>query len=365
MASSVGSFPFVVEPSANTSMLLQTKINRPLKFPLFVYRPGKSAEFSNSSASGFGRSESARLNYGRLVNGRSRGLLWRTKDVRAIGKSTGTSQDDGGTDEVLLSTIEKSKKVLAMQRDLLQRIAERKKLFSSMNKENIFEPRKDGNISYELTDDNSLSNNSNPQKALVSRDKAVEYQNGGMPSSNYIHSSEEELPEASAVGIYQGFDKGQEEKDNISPPEKAPSKLRVNEKLKDGKYETVTPDTLPTYLANSTGTSPLKVKNQDGLTEPSLQRATTEADIVESEGEKSIPLAGANVMNVILVAAECFPWSKTGGLGDVAGSLPKALARRGHRVMVVVPRYGNYAEAQDTGVIRRYKVDGQVRIIFF
>lgn len=44
------------------------------------------------------------------------------------------------------------------------------------------------------------------------------------------------------------------------------------------------------------------------------------------------------------------PWSKTGGLGDVLGSLPIALAARGHRVMVVTPRYGNYAEPENTGV---------------
>ncbi|XP_073525332.1 uncharacterized protein [Phyllobates terribilis] len=71
------------------------------------------------------------------------------------------------------------------------------------------------------------------------------------------------------------------------------------------------------------------------------------------------PLAGENVMNIILVAAECSPFSKTGGLGDVAGSLPKALARRGHRVMVVVPKYGDYHEAQRVGELRRYKVAGQ------
>lgn len=44
------------------------------------------------------------------------------------------------------------------------------------------------------------------------------------------------------------------------------------------------------------------------------------------------------VMDIIFVSAEAAPWSKTGGLGDVVGSLPIALAQRGHRVMVVTPR---------------------------
>ena len=44
------------------------------------------------------------------------------------------------------------------------------------------------------------------------------------------------------------------------------------------------------------------------------------------------------------------PWSKTGGLGDVLGSLPIALAARGHRVMVVTPRYADYPEPESTGV---------------
>ncbi|CAM6033132.1 unnamed protein product [Sphagnum compactum] len=37
-------------------------------------------------------------------------------------------------------------------------------------------------------------------------------------------------------------------------------------------------------------------------------------------------------MNVIVVAAECAPWSKTGGLGDVVGSLPKALSCCSHNI---------------------------------
>ncbi|KAK9071662.1 hypothetical protein SSX86_008091 [Deinandra increscens subsp. villosa] len=43
--------------------------------------------------------------------------------------------------------------------------------------------------------------------------------------------------------------------------------------------------------------------------------------------------------NIVFVTSEASPYSKTGGLADVCGSLPIALASRGHRVMVVSPRY--------------------------
>ena len=44
-------------------------------------------------------------------------------------------------------------------------------------------------------------------------------------------------------------------------------------------------------------------------------------------------------MNILLAASEVVPYAKTGGLADVAGALPKALAQLGHRVHVVMPRY--------------------------
>lgn len=57
-------------------------------------------------------------------------------------------------------------------------------------------------------------------------------------------------------------------------------------------------------------------------------------------------------MNIISVSAEIIPWSKTGGLGDVCGVLPKALAERGHRVMTVAPYYKTYEDAWDTGIVQ-------------
>lgn len=50
--------------------------------------------------------------------------------------------------------------------------------------------------------------------------------------------------------------------------------------------------------------------------------------------------------------AQAAPWSKTGGLGDVCGSLPQALAARGHRVMVVIPLYEEYEGVDPTGVCK-------------
>jgi starch synthase len=45
-------------------------------------------------------------------------------------------------------------------------------------------------------------------------------------------------------------------------------------------------------------------------------------------------------MRILFAASEVTPFSKTGGLGDVAGALPATLAERGHEVVVVTPRYG-------------------------
>ncbi|HSM87544.1 MAG TPA: glycogen/starch synthase, partial [Candidatus Limnocylindrales bacterium] len=44
-------------------------------------------------------------------------------------------------------------------------------------------------------------------------------------------------------------------------------------------------------------------------------------------------------MNIAFAASECVPYSKTGGLADVVGALPQAMAALGHKVSVYLPKY--------------------------
>jgi len=46
-------------------------------------------------------------------------------------------------------------------------------------------------------------------------------------------------------------------------------------------------------------------------------------------------------LKILFVASEAVPFAKTGGLADVAGALPRELTRLGHKVRLVLPRYGS------------------------
>ncbi|KAG4919686.1 hypothetical protein JHK85_057967 [Glycine max] len=70
-------------------------------------------------------------------------------------------------------------------------------------------------------------------------------------------------------------------------------------------------------------------------------------------------------MNLIFVGTEVAPWSKTGGLGDVLGGLPPALAGNGHRVMTVSPRYDQYKDAWDTSVTVEVKIGDRIETVRF
>ena len=60
-------------------------------------------------------------------------------------------------------------------------------------------------------------------------------------------------------------------------------------------------------------------------------------------------------MKILYVSSEAFPFCKTGGLADVAGSLPSALARNGDQVAVILPLYDTISRQwRDRMIYRSY-----------
>lgn len=51
-------------------------------------------------------------------------------------------------------------------------------------------------------------------------------------------------------------------------------------------------------------------------------------------------------LKILLTSAEVTPFAKTGGLADVAGSLPKALKHLGHDVRIAMPKYKQITEGE-------------------
>ena len=61
-------------------------------------------------------------------------------------------------------------------------------------------------------------------------------------------------------------------------------------------------------------------------------------------------------MHIAFVASECVPFSKTGGLADVVGALPRALAAAGHEVSVYIPHYRHIRISEERTVVKSITV---------
>ncbi|KAJ8768393.1 hypothetical protein K2173_021546 [Erythroxylum novogranatense] len=92
------------------------------------------------------------------------------------------------------------------------------------------------------------------------------------------------------------------------------------------------------------------------------RKAAKKAHATDSNMRSGTIICGQG-MRLIFVAAEVSEWSKTGGLGDVMGGLPPAMAARGHRVMSVAPRYDQYKDAWDTGVLVEIQVGHKIETV--
>src|SRR6185503_704628 len=69
------------------------------------------------------------------------------------------------------------------------------------------------------------------------------------------------------------------------------------------------------------------------------QRSASQSKACSSRQKSVYNQHVADALKVLYLSAEVVPFAKTGGLGDVGGSLPKALAALGHDVRVVMPAY--------------------------
>ncbi|CAM8987619.1 unnamed protein product [Rhodiola kirilowii] len=340
---SIGSLRLVLDAKMDGALILRTNYFGRLKVGVVAsYKHRSVVEDDNL----------ARVSM-RVIRGSDRGLGWRVRCLdEAENKRTVGEEDADDSQAALQATIEKSKKVLQMQRELLQQIAERRKLVSSL-RNSVINPEEE---------DASRTGGKSSTNGAISSDRSdsvvINYSEDLHPTS-YL-SQENNASETKASTISKVFGEATKEATSTSYFNKAPSEAGSPKQVKIGNTKQVQSNNVPSFLSRTAVTSVSEHASEKFNTGNGVipQDKNTEPIVPVQEDERP-PLAGSNVMNVILVAAECAPWSKTGGLGDVAGALPKALARRGHRVMVVVPRYGNYAEAQDIGIRKRYKVDGQ------
>ncbi|KAG2714281.1 hypothetical protein I3760_03G019100 [Carya illinoinensis] len=362
---SMGFLPFIFETKSESSVLLNSSKTRRPRFPFFAYRPREPLDSSGNTSLSFGYWKAAgedcavlSLSCDRPIGGLCRGQQRRITPLKATSKGFVEGEDGGNeVEDAVQATIEKSQKVLAMQKELLQQIAERRKLVSSIKNDLINQ------------EDNEVSGRGNASAnldLLSDSDNAIDERTSSIPSSSYAPLTVDEVPENLPSNSGGDFDEVKKESEKVALLKKASSDPDSTKQLEEANTKEVWSDSLPSFLSSSSESS----SEGDGNQEISSKTRLTEVDGETSdpviEDIKPPPLAGANVMNVILVAAECAPWSKTGGLGDVAGALPKALARRGHRVMVVAPLYGNYAEPQDIGVRKIYRVDRQdVEVRYF
>jgi len=79
------------------------------------------------------------------------------------------------------------------------------------------------------------------------------------------------------------------------------------------------------------------------------QRFSMEAKTMALRGGAPVDeISPEGAMNIVFISAEIAPWSITGGLGAVCDGLPRAMAKAGHRVMSIAPRYDQYFDAWDT-----------------
>ncbi|GKU89083.1 hypothetical protein SLEP1_g3272 [Rubroshorea leprosula] len=153
--------------------------------------------------------------------------------------------------------------------------------------------------------------------------KAVEDGNGGN-KDGAVEDEKEDKEEVEEVGLFLGMER-----------DESGSIIGFNLSPHYGRTEVIDSD-------------------EDAVTDVQEKQEEIEEDVSETKV----------TYNVVFVTAEAAPYSKTGGLGDVCGSLPIALAARGHRVMVISPRYLNGTDS-DKSFASALDLNQRIKIFCF
>ena len=121
--------------------------------------------------------------------------------------------------------------------------------------------------------------------------------------------------------------------------ESSTSEVKTTKKCKSVDKEGV--EKKPTTKAKSSSAKATVKDKVDVKAEP--KKKTTKAK-AKTENDKLVPLA-SDAKKVLFVVSESAPFIRTGGLGDVAAALPKALREKGVDVRVIMPLYFDIPEA--------------------
>lgn len=187
----------------------------------------------------------------------------------------------------------------------LPQIADRRKLVSSI-KSSVINQEND-KVSYKGRGNGSV--NLDP---VSSSRSTVDDHSSSIPSRNHASSTVDEVAETLPSDIGSGFDEVKNEYGKLELLRKASSEEDTSKQSEDTNSEAVWLEGLPSFLSSSSESSTEVDENRRLLNKTFLTEMDGEANDPVIEDVIPPPLAGANVMNVVLVAAECAPWSKTG-----------------------------------------------------
>ena len=97
-----------------------------------------------------------------------------------------------------------------------------------------------------------------------------------------------------------------------------------------------------TTTKKKTVRSKAATKEKADATKEKIAEIEEKAAILKTTAEQNIPMEQPDLgprRSVAFIGSECYPFVKTGGLGDVMSALPKALAKLNLDVKVILPRY--------------------------